>query len=277
MSDLRLRARSVTEIVDAAFQLYKRDPLEYILVTAVAYAPVIIAQMVFLRGMLTLSGPGAAFSDAYFVIGLLSIFVYALMAAVLSRFASDVYLGKAANLREVLRSVVGVVPAIIGATFGYALIWVVGFVPMIVGIAANLPVLVALGAPLAIVWVFYALARYFAVFQIIVLEQPDIIRAFRRSSVLSRGRKGHILLTMLLVFVIFFVLAIAISMIAGIVGALLHSIALSTTLQSLFTVVGYPLVGITHVILYYDTRIRAEGFDIELMTSALDASAPTVS
>ena len=43
MSDLRLRARSVTEIVDAAFQLYKRDALEYVLVTAVAYAPVVVA------------------------------------------------------------------------------------------------------------------------------------------------------------------------------------------------------------------------------------------
>jgi hypothetical protein len=126
------------------------------------------------------------------------------------------------------------------------------------------------------VWIFYALARYFAVFQIIVLEQPNILRAFQRSSTLSRGRKGHILLTMLLVFVIFFVLSMAMSMISGIAVAISGNLAISTTVQSLFTVVAYPLIGITQVILYYDTRIRAEGFDIELMTSALDAGAPSV-
>lgn len=277
MSDLRLRARSVTEIVDAAFQLYKRDPLEYVLVTAVAYAPVIIAQLVFLRGVLTLGAGGVVFGTAYFVIAILSIFVYALMAAVLSRFASDVYLGRPTSLKDVLRSVIGLVPAVIGATFGYVLVWVVGFLPMILGMAANLPVLVALGAPVAIVWIFYALARYFAVFQIIVLEQPSIVRAFKRSSVLSRGRKGHILLTMLLVFFIFFVLSIAMTMLSGIAAIVTRSMAFSTTVQSLFTVVAYPLIGITQVILYYDARIRAEGFDIELMTNALDAGATSVS
>jgi hypothetical protein len=277
MSDLRLRARSVTEIVDAAFQLYKRDPLEYILVTAVAYAPVIIAQLVFLRGVLTVSKASASFAGTYSVVAVLSIFVYALMAAVLSRFASDVYLGKPSSLREVLRSVVGLVPAVIAATFLYVFIWVIGFVPVIIGVAANVPVLAALGAPLAIIWIFYALARYFAVFQIIVLEQPNVLRAFQRSSALSRGRKGHILLTMLLVFVIFFMLSMATSMLSGIAAALSGNLAISTTVQSLFTVVAYPLIGITQVILYYDARIRAEGFDIELMASALDASAPSIS
>ena len=59
MSDLRLRARSVTEIVDAAFQLYRRDALEYVLVTAIAYAPLVLAQLVLMRGLL-LSGAGSA-------------------------------------------------------------------------------------------------------------------------------------------------------------------------------------------------------------------------
>jgi len=277
MSDLRLRARSVTEIVDAAFQLYKRDPLEYILVTALSYAPLIVAQLIFLRGMLTLKGAAAAaVASASLVIGIVSLFVYALMLAVLSRFASDVYLGKAASLTEVLRSVLRVVPAVIAATFGLGFVWVLGFLPVIVGALLKLPVLIGLGVPFAIGWMFYAYARFFAVFQVIVLEEPNILRAFSRSSVLSRGRKGHILLTMLLAFVIFFVVAFAVSVVSGIVAAITGSFAVSTALQSLFTVLGYPLIGITQVILYYDARIRSEGFDIELMASALDASAPTV-
>lgn len=276
MSDLRLRARSVTEIVDAAFQLYKRDPLEYILVTAVAYAPLIVAQLIMLRGIVSLSASAPLSPSPYFIIGLLSVFVYALMSAVLSRFASDVYLGKPASIKDALRSVARVLPALVGATFGLALIWILGFVPMIIGIVATLPVLIGLGVPFGMVWIFYIVARFFAVFQVIVLESPQIIRAFSRSSTLSRGRKGHILLTMLLVFMIFFVLSMATTVISGMIAALTGSFAASTALQSLFAVIGYPLIGITQVILYYDTRIRAEGFDIELMASALQTSAPTV-
>jgi hypothetical protein len=277
MSDLRLRARSVTEIVDAAFQLYKRDPLEYILVAAVAYAPLIVTQLVVLRGAMTLGGPTMALASTSLIVGILSLFVYALMTAVLSRFASDVYLGKPANLREILRWVVRVVPAVVAATFGVVLFWAVGFVPMLVGLALSIPVLVGLGVPFAIGWVLYAVARLFAVYQVIILEQPNVIRAFARSGALSRGRKGHILLTLFLVFVIFFLLSMAVGVVSALVSVFTGNTAVSTALQSVFTVIVYPLIAITQVILYYDMRIRAEGFDIELMASALESPSPGLS
>jgi hypothetical protein len=46
----------------------------------------------------------------------------------------------------------------------------------------------------------------------------------------------------------------------------------SLVLQTLYTIVAYPIIGITQMILYYDTRIRAEGFDIEVMAGALGAA-----
>ncbi|PYP62838.1 MAG: hypothetical protein DMD26_15485 [Gemmatimonadetes bacterium] len=75
----------------------------------------------------------------------------------------------------------------------------------------------------------------------------------------------------MLVIVIFSVLSIAVTMVAALMG----NAAGSVVLQSLYTVVAYPLIGITQMILYYDTRIRAEGFDIEVMTGAL--GTPTAS
>ena len=278
MSDLRLRARSVTEIVDAAFQLYKRDPLEYVLVTAVSYAPVVIAQLILLRGAMTLGGAApSVFAGTSIIVGILSFFVYALMAAVLSRFASDVYLGKPTGLVEVLRSVVRLLPSVVLATLGVFLVMALGFVPVFLGVGLKFSLLIALGAPFAIFWILYAFARYFAVLQVIVLEEPNVVRAFVRSSTLSRGRKGHILLTMLLVFVIFILLSMAVSVVSLLAIGVTGNLAVSTLLQALYTVVAYPLLGITQVILYYDTRIRAEGFDIELMTSALETPQPGVS
>jgi hypothetical protein len=104
-----------------------------------------------------------------------------------------------------------------------------------------------------------------------VLENRGIVAAFSRSSFLSQNRKWHVLLTLFLVFVIFIALSIAVSVVAPLSG----SVAASLVLQSLFTVVAYPLIGITQMILYYDTRIRAEGFDIEVMAGALESPTPT--
>ena len=272
MSDLRLRARSVTEIVDAAFQVYKRDAIEYVLVTAIAYAPLVVAQLIFIRGFtLAASSRINLSSTTAIVLGLLGFFSYALMNAAISRFSSDVYLDRPTGLAMVIRSVVPTVPRLIGATILFALVVMLGFIPVLIGAAITSALLIFLGVVFSFFWVFYAFARFFAVFQIIVLENRGIITAFSRSGVLSRGRKGHIILTLMLVIVIFSVLSIAVTMVAALMG----NAAGSVVLQSLYTVVAYPLIGITQMILYYDTRIRGEGFDIEVMTGAL--GTPTAS
>ena len=44
-SPIPLRPRSASEIVDAALQLYRRDPLTYLLLAALCYAPVLALQL----------------------------------------------------------------------------------------------------------------------------------------------------------------------------------------------------------------------------------------
>jgi hypothetical protein len=268
MSDLRLRARSVTEIVDAAFQLYKRDALEYVLVAAISYAPSIIAQLFVLQGLTATGGRRVLFGPAYFISSVLGIFAYALMSAVLSRFASDVYLDRPTGLAEVVRAVLPRVGRVIGATFLFGFVFALGFVPAILGAGINSVLVMFIGVLAAIVWVFYVFARFFAVLQAIVIEDRKVIAAFERSSVLSEGLKWHILLTLTLIFVIFVMLSFAASMIGFAVGA-----AGLIAVQTLYTVFAYPLIGITQVILYYDARIRREGFDIEMMAGALETPA----
>jgi hypothetical protein len=271
MSDLRLRPRSVTEIVDAAFQLFKRDALEYVLVTAIAYAPWVVAQLIVMRGLSALDPTRVNFNSSTWILGVVGIFAYALMSAVLSRFSSDVYLERPTGLGMVIRAVLPTVPRLIGATILFGLVLMLGVVPMLIGAVIRSVALIGLGALLSIVWWFYAFARFFCVFQVIVLEDTGVVTAFARSGVLSQGRKGHILLTLLLVFVIFIVLSMAMTIVAELIG----SDAGRLVLQSLYTVVAYPLIGITQMILYYDARIRAEGFDVEMMAGALDTPATT--
>lgn len=273
MSDLRLRARSVTEIVDAAFQLYKRDALEYVLVTAILYAPLIVAQLIFFRGTSfgTAAQITAASTTGQIVVFSISVLAYTLMSGVVSRFSSDVYLERPAGVAVAIQSVVKLVPRLIGAGILFALVLVLGFVPTIVGAALNSGLLMFLGVVITFVWVFYSVARYFAILQLIVLENRRIIEAFARSSVLSKDRKGHILLTMFLIILIFWLLSLAV----GVVAVIASNVAVIVVASTLYTVVAYPLIGITQMILYYDARIRAEGFDIEVMTGSLGGPPAT--
>ena len=43
-----------------------------------------------------------------------------------------------------------------------------------------------------------------------------------------------------------------------------------TIVTAVFTILVYPVVAITEALLYFDTRIKNEGFDIELMAGALE-------
>lgn len=239
---------------------------------AIPYAPLILAQLIFFRG--TTFGATAqitASAGGESIVFLVSILAYTLMSAVLSRFSSDVYLERQTGLALVIQAVLKLVPRLIGASILFAFVFSIGFLPAVVGGVLTSGILIFLGVVIGFVWVFYCVARYFAIFQLIVLENRSIIEAFTRSSVLSKDRKGHILLTLFLVFLIFGMLSSAIGFIALIAG----SVTLSVVLQTLYTVVAYPLVGITQMILYYDARIRAEGFDIEVMTGSLGAPPAT--
>ena len=273
MSDLRLRARSVTEIVDAAFQLYKRDALEYVLMAAIPYAPLIVAQLIFFRGAQfgTAAQIATASTTGQVVVFSVSVLAYTLMTGVLSRFSSDVYLERPTGLAVVIQSVAKVVPRLIGAGILFVLVFALGLFPAILGAVLSSGLLMFIGIVIAFVWVFYAVARYFAIFQLIVLENRGIIEAFTRSSVLSKDRKGHILLTLFLIILIFWLLSLAI----GVIALLASNVAVTVAAQTLYTVVAYPLIGITQMILYYDARIRAEGFDIEVMTGSLGGPPAT--
>jgi hypothetical protein len=177
--------------------------------------------------------------------------VFALMSCVLTVCASQAYLGEPVDAGvAVRRALPRVLLVVIGAVLRYVLIFI--------------------GAFALFVGALYPAARFFAVTPAIVLEGASLGRAFSRSSVLSKDRKWHVILTMGLVFVIYLLLALGVQFAAAIVGNLL----VQAIITAVFTVMVYPVVAITGTLLYYDCRIRSEGLDIELMAGSLDAAPP---
>lgn len=252
MSDLRLRARSATELVDAAFALYRRDPLPFILLTAFAYSPWLVLWLL----VLAFSG-GAAAGSVDLAIGIgvgaavLYLITYSVMSAALVRLASQSYLGQPLDVGAAMREALSRLGAIIGG-------------------AIVKSILVMLGGLVFLVGGIYVTARLFAINEAIVLEDLGVGAALSRSGELSRGRKGHILATLGLVFIIYFLVFVAVSFGA----AMTRSAVVSQVATTAFIMLAYPLFAITETLLYYDARIRGEGYDIELMAGALGAPAP---
>lgn len=244
MDELRLRSRTVSEIVDAAFALYRRDSGQYILIMAVATIPQLVSRLVF-RTDDVLSAVSILVG---FITAITSAFTYTVGAAAVMKLGSEVYLGEPADLGDTVRSVIPRVFALLWAGLMKAILYAIGLLAFFVG-------------------AFYVAARFFAVGASIILEDKDVGEAFTRSSELSSGRKRHILNTLLLVGIIYLLLSFCVTLVAGITRSTVIAIILSTVFQ----IVASPIIGLTDMLLYYDCRIRGEGFDIERMTASMDA------
>lgn len=253
MPPLALRPRSVTELVDAAFQVLRAHYGQLVVCSAIAYVPLLVLRL-FVIGDTTryLSGDpaamrsGMAMTTVWTLIG--SLVTYSLMSAVLVVLTSQAYLGETVDVGVAVRRMIPRLIQVLVASIIRSVLFIIGFV-------------------LIFVPGFWVLARYFAVVPAIMLEDAGTLGSFSRSAELSRGRKWHILGTLLLVMIIYYLLVVGVSLI----GTLLGSFVVQTTVSSVGAILVYPVVAITETLLYYDARIRSEGLDIELMTDALDA------
>ncbi len=237
MSDLALRPRSATELVDAAFQVFRRDPVHFLVATALVYVPWLVVRL--------LSGIGLSGIPSFRQVvwtAVAGLAVYALVSGAMTLVSRAIYFEQPVDLRDVFRTVGGRLPTLILTTaITFALI-------VFAAIFLFFPAL-------------YPLARFFAVRQAVMLEDAGVGRSLARSSELSKGTKWHILGTLLLVGVV----TVAINV--GMVFMLnfIKSQVLLAVISTAVSIVLYPFFGITETLLYYDIRIRKEGFDIEYL------------
>jgi len=230
--------------VDAAFQIMRAHYPQFIMCSAIAYLPSLIAQIVWASDPAQLAiSPGASV-----IVGMGMWLGFALMSAVLIVCASQAYLGDPIDVAAAVRKAVPRLPfVLVGALLRY-IVFFLGVFTLFIG-------------------TLYFMARWFAVTPTIVLERRGVGASLSRSAALSKGRKGHILGTYLLVAIIYLPLAVGVQIAAVL---LLKNLTLQTIVTALFTILVYPVVAITEALLYFDTRIKNEGFDIEVMAGALE-------
>ena len=140
---------------------------------------------------------------------------------------------------------------------------------------------IALYAAVLSAMVYLAL-RYAVAIPALMLEGLGVFASIRRSVQLTKGRRGHVFIALLLAFVI--------SMVGSLVFYAPFYIATMLTMAKSHTIptwlnlltsvsagIGRSLTGpiflIVLVLCYYDTRIRKEAFDLQFMMHSLDHPA----
>jgi hypothetical protein len=274
-SDL-LRAMGIGDILDGAIRLYKGNFLLLIRISAWVYIPFCFLALVI---------PQSVFS---FSIRIISIF----LAAVVTVAISERILNREISVIDAYRRVSKRLFSFIVAMLLVGLVGLIVFLG--VGIlsaiwffllsAARLPtalgyltlVLVSLFTLAMIVWLLF-------VPQAVVLEGSEAARSIGRSVELIKGNFWRTLVILILVSIAMFLISFLFGLVGGAIVAILSDEVGTTSAftEGVTRFQRFPLViGVVNLLLepfrmavitllYYDIRVRKEGYDLEVMAKEL--------
>jgi Membrane domain of glycerophosphoryl diester phosphodiesterase len=263
----QLRPLSVGEILDAGFRLFRHR-----FGTLVACVVVPVVPLTILGTIVTASTDPNAYDVnapatetgtalAGFLISLvLQSAGAALAVAACFKAISAAYLGERANWADSL---------------GYA---VRRFIPLmavyILVVLITIPGFILLLIPG--IWLSIKLCMSFPA---VIFERANPFRAIGRSWKLTRHNWWRVFGTLVVVFLIALVVNFALTAILGAVAAGSDTIselafALLATIITLITyMLTYPLWAAVMTVIYYDLRVRNEGFDLQLLAQGVGADA----
>ncbi|HEX5830087.1 MAG TPA: hypothetical protein VFY16_03835 [Gemmatimonadaceae bacterium] len=245
MSATCLRPRSATEIVDAAFQLLRAHYGAFAAATAVVLLPTFVLQLVLPASVAT-------------IVAVVEQILLIVVDGVIVALVAQAYLGEPVDVGAALRSLGGRIGTLLGGAIMRGLL---------AGIATLLLVV-----PGIIVWVWT-----FAVSMVIVIEGAGVGTALSRSRELARGGFGRIFGALILAFLLVMLMLAAVTVAVGmLLGAIGVGDAVTQATATVLLVLVYPFFAIVGTLLYYDARIRREGFDVEMMARELGGAGGTV-
>jgi hypothetical protein len=269
---IEIRPRRATELVDASFQLLRRYYPQLVTVSAITMSPGVLVRIITRDAMsnpqMMTANPGTLFTVA-----LAAILCVTVCDAVLTIAVSDGYLKGEIDLAHAFGTGMRKILTVFLASFFRGLLLVLA--ALAVGVAAaiaaalKVPVLFVLIVPLALWLMAYVLLRTFAIIPVVVLENVGVNTSMGRTLDLSRNCAAHIFFSLGLAFFLYFIFSGIISAL----GVTLLSPATAGIIGAVLIIPIYPLLTVVSTMLYYDLRIRKEGFDLEIMSRELGTDA----
>lgn len=280
MTGPQFEPMGVGQILDRAFLLYRRRFVRFIAIVAIIQVPVgllsIAASQLFFRGTGAhrLESGGPVRTDVLLMmVGmialglavLVSLFAQSLCNAALVKSVSETYLGGDVTVAGAYRFVL--------PKFGWLIL-----AGLLVGLMVGAGLMMCV-VPGIIFWVWYAVTT-----PAIVVENCNTVDGMSRSKALVAGNWGKVFLVSLVVFLIGLVLGWTFQYAGWLAGLLVfrekspEALMLNQLGQLVGQTLAMPIGASASILLYYDLRIRKEGFDLEMLAKSLgwEAAPPNV-
>lgn len=279
MPAIQFEPMTVGGILDQTFRLYRNNFLRFVAIVAVVQVPIGLAALLLVASATgsTMVDPAAmeagnmdganmsaeeAFASGLGMGGMLIGVFLAMVGAVLCNAAliksiSESYLGNEVSVGEAYAYILPKVMTIIWAGLLVSFVVTLGFVLLII--------------PGIIFMVWYILTT-----QVIVIEDCGATEAMSRSKALTAGNRGKVLAVIILAGLLAGIISLVSEFLGGAVaGALAGSLSdtMAIIASSLISVLGdvlaAPISAAAVILLYYDLRIRKEGFDLQMLAASL--------
>jgi MFS family permease len=296
-----LRPLSTSELLDRTFHLYRNNFLMFVGIVAIPQLAVLALQL----------GNSAMLAARFLIgvgVGTVLIWLVSFIAIEASHAGtvmavSDLHLDRATGIRAAYVSAMPTLLRVLGISFIFIFVpgLIAGLVAGIIGVAIAVPLaflfrggiginnvmmirLISVAAILLVPlvalrwWLAWALAV-----PVTVVERIGIRASLRRSKSLTKGSKGKIFLICFLLLVLTWIVSSVIQLpifalagwrIARQPGAVAPLIqATQAACAFVSTCLVGPLLTIALTLVYYDQRVRKEGFDLQLMMSKLQPNS----
>jgi hypothetical protein len=233
-------------------------------------------------------GSVAAYGRFAVLSSLLGFLFSVLITCALAQAISTRYLGRRLGVLETFRDVGAggflrlagaLILAIVVGILALTVLAIAGFALSLVSI--PLAILFGVGAGIAVlVGATYLSVSFLFLPQAVVLERSSILRAFRRSWTLVRGSWWRVLGIWLLLSILVGVVntvAVQVVLLAVVIGhqdsGSLSYQLVNRGLSGIVSTLVQPVQLGALTLLYYDLRIRKEGFDLDYMAQMIDQAA----
>lgn len=262
----RFEAMTIGALLDRAFRLYANNFSLLLGITAVAYVP-LYALMLLIQSSLT-GGVSVTASLSALVAQVIFIILWASIALPISTGAatfaiSERYLGNPVNSADALQRALKNLWTMSIAQLSAGARIMIGFILLIVP---------------GILWSL----SYALIIPAVMVEGLKAGPSLKRSADLAKGHRGKVFAIMVVINLLVVLLSSGVGSIAKLFltvestgGAIF-----ANAIDSLMTILLTPLGIVANILLYYDLRIRKEGFDLEMLSRSFgtttEPSAPAL-
>ena len=253
-----LRPMNVSELLDRTFFLYRKHFIVFVGIVAIPYLFLLLFQLAFIIFRFSVSPIASIVSS----LALVAIYLAAITASQAATIVavSDVHLGRSASI--------GVAFAGIKENW-LEIVFTIIFMGF--GVLLGLICLIVPGIFLAIAWSLAIPAA--------VIESKGPFDSMRRSFALTKGSRLRISVALLLISMLAYVIMLIFQLpvLAVMVIRSLQNLQIVPVWLTVLNQIGsfvssclaVPLSTIAVSLIYYDQRVRKEGFDLQLMMSSL--------